>query len=188
LFAPAYHPGVRRATAVRRALKTRTLFNLLGPLANPAHPELQVMGVYDPRLVRPLADTLRTLGAHAALVVHGGGLDEIALHGPTTAALLRDGAIQTLTLDPEDAGFERAPIAALAGGEPAEGAAWLDRLLAGRGDPVHRAAVAINAGALLWIAGLAATLRLGGLRAREIIDSGAAQWRIAALVEVARGA
>lgn len=188
LFAPAYHPGVRRATAVRRALKTRTLFNLLGPLANPARPEIQLMGVYDPRLVRSLAETLRTLGCHAALVVHGGGLDEIALHGPTTAALLRDGFIDDVILDPADAGFEPAPIAALRGGEPADGATWLDRLLAGRGDPVHVAAVAINAGALLWTSGLTDTLRAGGARAREILLDGSAHWRIEALVEASHGA
>ena len=87
LFAPAYHAGVRFATPVRQALGTRTIFNLLGPLANPSRPPLQLVGVYDPSLCLPLATTLGLLGVTAALVVHGGGLDEIALHGPTTAAL-----------------------------------------------------------------------------------------------------
>src|SRR5512135_727867 len=96
LFAPLYHSGVRHAMPVRRALATRTIFNLLGPLSNPSHPAIQLMGVYDPALCRPLALTLGLLGADTALVVHGEGLDEIALHGTTTAALWRDGRLTEL--------------------------------------------------------------------------------------------
>ncbi|MEZ4588800.1 MAG: anthranilate phosphoribosyltransferase [Gemmatimonadales bacterium] len=143
LFAPAYHPGVRRVMSVRRALRTRTVFNLLGPLANPAKPEIQVMGIYAPHLVRPAALTLAELGCESALVVHGAGLDELALHGTTTAALLRHGVVTDLELTPEAAGLDRAPIAALAAsGGAADAAAWLRALLGGDGDPVHRAAVA----------------------------------------------
>jgi len=188
LFAPAYHPGVRRATGVRRALGTRTVFNLLGPLANPARPEFQVMGVYDPRLVVPLASTLGMLGCRSALVVHGAGLDEIAIHGPTMAAHLHDGIVEELILFPEDGGVPRAPLSGLAGAGPQEGAQWLVRLLDGRGDAVHVGAVAINAGAVLWIAGLARSLREGTRRARELLLEGAALPRVNALIECSHDA
>jgi anthranilate phosphoribosyltransferase len=187
LFAPAYHPGVRRAVDVRRALRTRTLFNLLGPLANPARPEFQVMGIYDPALLRAAAETLGRLGCRSALVVHGGGLDELALHAPTRGALLRDGRVEDLTLTPEDAGLAPAPLGALAAGEPGEAAAWLEALLDGRGAPAHRDAVALNAGALLWIAGAAPTLRAGAARAREILAGGGAGRRLRLLVETSHG-
>jgi anthranilate phosphoribosyltransferase len=188
LFAPAYHPGVRRATGVRQALRTRTVFNLLGPLANPARPEYQVMGIYQPRLCRPAAETLGMLGCRAALVVHGAGLDEIALHGPTRAALLLDGRVHDIELTPEMAGLARAPIEALAGGDPAAGARWLDALLAGRGAAAHRHAVAMNAGALLWIAGIAADFRAGVERALLILERGSAHGRLTRLAELSHGA
>jgi anthranilate phosphoribosyltransferase len=188
LFAPAYHPGIKQAAGVRRALRTRTVFNLLGPLANPAHPEWQVMGVYDPTLVRALAETLGMLGVRAALVVHGSGLDEIALHGPTHAALLRDGRVTELTLRPEDAGVDGAPLAALAGGEREEGAAWLRTILSGEGTETHRAAVALNAGALLWVAGRAEDVRDGYRAARATLASGRCRARLEGLVELTHGA
>ncbi len=188
LFAPAYHSGVRRATGVRAALKTRTLFNLLGPLANPARPEFQVMGVYDPALCRPMAETLRLLGCQGALVVHGGGLDEIALHGPTTASLLRRGVLTDLVITPEEAGLARAPLDALAGGSPATNAEWLSRVLGGRAAPEHLDAVAINAGAMLWVAERASSLRDGVDLALDILRSGKASGRIAALVEASHSA
>jgi anthranilate phosphoribosyltransferase len=187
LFAPAYHPGVRQAMGVRRTLGTRTLFNLLGPLANPAQPEVQVMGIYAAHLVRPAAETLALLGCEAALVVHGSGLDEIALHGPTTAARLAAGVVEDVVLTPEEAGLPRAPVEALRAGEPAAAAGWLADLLAGRGDRVHTDTVALNAGALLWIAGRCATLRAGAERAREILASGSALERLQALVELSHG-
>lgn len=188
LFAPAYHAGVRRATPVRQALRTRTVFNLLGPLANPARPEYQVMGVYDPRLVRPLAEALRRLGCRGALVVHGSGLDEIALHGPTTAARLTGDLVSDLTITPADCGLAPAPLAALAGGGPEEAADWLLGLLAGAGRAAHRDAVAANAGAMLWISGLAPTLRDGAAHAAAILDRGTAIGRLTALVEASHGA
>jgi anthranilate phosphoribosyltransferase len=172
---------------VRRTLGTRTLFNLLGPLANPAQPEVQVMGIYAAHLVRPAAETLALLGCEAALVVHGSGLDEIALHGPTTAARLAAGVVEDVVLTPEEAGLPRAPVEALRAGEPAAAAGWLADLLAGRGDRVHTDTVALNAGALLWIAGRCATLRAGAERAREILASGSALERLQALVELSHG-
>ncbi len=178
LFAPQYHPGVRHAMPVRRALGVRTLFNLLGPLANPAFPAYQLMGVYDSARCTTLAHTLGMLGVRRALVVHGGGLDEIALHAPTTAALVEDGEVRTFELTPEDAGLPFRSLDALRGGAPEANATWLEALLAGEGSEAHEHAVAINAGALLWVSG-----RLGGLlegteAALAILRSGRAAERL----------
>jgi anthranilate phosphoribosyltransferase len=188
LFAPQYHAGVRHAMPVRRTLGTRTIFNLLGPLANPSHPTLQLMGVYDPTLCVPLARTLGLLGCQAALVVHGEGLDEIALHGTTTAALWKDGRVSELEFTPEEAGLSRHPLEALRGGDPAENAEWLRALLAGRAAQAHREAVAMNAGALAWIAGMADTLADGVALAAEVLGAGRAAARLARWVELSHGA
>jgi anthranilate phosphoribosyltransferase len=188
LFAPVYHAGVRHAMPVRKALATRTIFNLLGPLSNPSHPTLQLMGVYDPALCHPLAVTLGLLGCEAALVVHGAGLDEIALHGPTTAALWKDGRVTELEFTPEEAGLARYDVACLRGGDPAENGRWLRELAAGRARPAHRAAVAINAGALAWIGGLAETLADGVALALEALDGGRAAERLERWVGLSHGA
>lgn len=116
LFAPQYHAGVRHAMPVRQALKTRTLFNVLGPLINPARPTYQLMGVYAPELVRPIAETLLALGLKTGMVVHGAGLDEIAIHGPTQVAEIRDGEIREYLLTPADFGLETYPVSAIQGG------------------------------------------------------------------------
>lgn len=174
LFAPQYHAGVRHAMPVRRALGLRTMFNLLGPLANPALPAYQLMGVYDPARCATLAHTLDKLGTQRALVVHGGGLDEIALHAPTTAALLEGGKVRMLELTPEGAGVAPRSLDELRGGDPEANASWLSTLLAGEGSDAHRDAVAINAGALLWITGRADDHREGTARAIAILDSGEA--------------
>lgn len=186
LMAPQYHPGVRHAMPVRRALGTRTIFNLLGPLVNPARPEWQVLGVYDPRYCVPLAETLALLGCRAALVVHGSGLDELALHGPTTAALLRDGVVERLELTPADAGLREHPLEALAGGAPEENAAWLRTVLAGRGAAAHADAVALGAGALQWISGAVTTLAAGVAAAHEALARGGAAERLERLAERSR--
>lgn len=183
LFAAVYHASVRRATGVRTALKTRTLFNLLGPLANPARPEFQVMGVYAPHLCRPVAETLRLLGCRAALVVHGDGLDELALHGPTTAALLRDGVISPLTIMPVAVGLAPATIEALRGGDPGANARWLRRLLQGHAPRAHHDAVALNAGAMLWVAGRHDSLTASVGEASAILASGQAEARLDGLIE-----
>ena len=179
LFAPQYHPGVGHAMPVRRALKVRTLFNLLGPLVNPALPDCQLVGVYDPARCVPLARTLGLLGVHRAMVVHGGGLDEVALHAPTTAAWLDHGEVRELTLRPEDAGLSERGIDELAGGDPEGNAAWLAALLEGKGSDAHNEAVAINTGALLWVAGAAGNLRAGTEHALSILRSGATANRLA---------
>lgn len=186
LMAPQYHSGMRHAMPIRRALKTRTIFNLLGPLVNPAAPEWQVMGVYAPEYCAPLAETLGLLGAESALVVHGSGLDELALHGPTTAAWWHDGAVETLELTPEDAGLTRHPISALKGGLPDENAAWLQRVLAGEGTQAHLSAVAFNAGALEWISGRAPDLKAGTERALECLKGGGAARRLQRWAEASR--
>ena len=188
LFAPAYHAGVRHAAPVRKALGTRTIFNLLGPLANPSLPPIQLMGVYDPALCLPLATTLGLLGAEAALVVHGSGLDEIALHGPTTAALWKQGRVTELEMTPEEAGLVRRPVEALAGGEAAHNLELLVTLLEGRGPAVHREMVALNAGAVAWIAGKAATLADGVGLAQAALAGGGAARRLTRWVELSHGA
>jgi anthranilate phosphoribosyltransferase len=186
LMAPHYHSGLRHAMPVRRALRTRTIFNVLGPLVNPAAPAWQVMGVYDPALCAPIARTLGLLGCRAALCVHGSGLDEIALHGPTRAALWREGELAEIVITPASAGLAEEPLAALAGGAPEDNAAWMRQLLGGSGAPAHRAAVAINAAALLWISGRVADLREGTRRALEVLGGGSAARRLERLVEISR--
>lgn len=129
LFAPHYHPGLRHAGPVRRTLKVRTVMNFLGPCVNPARPSVQLLGVADPKLLEPVALTLAGLGTERALVVHGAGLDEVALHGETQAIAVENGALTHRTLRPEDAGLAPAPLAALKGSDPAENAARLRALL-----------------------------------------------------------
>ena len=172
LFAPLYHPGLRHAGPVRRALGVRTIMNILGPCVNPAEPPVQLLGVADPRLLEPAARTLAALGTREALVVHGSGLDEVALHGPTDAVRLSGGAIERLRFAPEDAGLGRAPVETLRGGGPAENAERLKTLLLGYGTAAERQVVALNAGALLMTAGLAADLRQGTERAAAVLASG----------------
>jgi anthranilate phosphoribosyltransferase len=188
LFAPFYHPATARAMPVRRALGVRTVFNLLGPLTNPAAPPVRLVGVYDPRLVRPIAEALALLGVRRALVVHGSGLDELALHGPSQGARLTENGIEDLVLTPQEAGLEPRPRDALRGGSPEENARALEAVLAGEGAPAYRDAVLLNAGALLWTAGLTADLAAGVERARDALASGAALRVLALQREYARGA
>jgi anthranilate phosphoribosyltransferase len=186
LFAPKYHAGMRHAMPVRRAFATRTIFNVLGPLANPARPPIQIVGVYDPELCMPMATTLAMIGAEAALVVHGDGLDEIALHGPTRAVLVRDGRIGELELTPEEAGLDRRPLDALRGGEPADNARALRSLLAGEDDGAYRDAVAINVGALVWVTGRAESLADGVHEVLGVLRSGRCHDRLERWAEVSR--
>ncbi|WP_284734807.1 anthranilate phosphoribosyltransferase [Sphingosinicella terrae] len=183
LFAPLYHPGLRHAGPARRALKVRTIMNVLGPCVNPAEPPVQLLGVADPALIEPVASTLLALGTRHALVVHGSGLDEVALHGPTDAARIRDGRIERLTLTPEEAGLSRSPFNAVKGGDPQENAQRLAVLLRGRGAAAETEAVAINAGALLLTAGLAASLGEAVTIALDTIASGEPFRRVEALAE-----
>lgn len=184
LFAPQYHPGLRHAGPVRRALKVRTIMNIVGPCVNPAEPSVQLLGVADPALVEPVARTLVALGVTRALVVNGAGHDEIALHGETRAVRVTHGKLHELTLTPEEAGLARAPADALRGGGPEENAGRLRALLKGEGRARDADAVALNCGALLATAGLAASLREGVATAADVIASGAAGKRLDAFIEV----
>jgi anthranilate phosphoribosyltransferase len=171
LFAPCYHPGLRHAGPVRRQLKVRTIMNFLGPCLNPAHPPVQLLGVADPAKLEPVARTLAALGVRDALVVHGGGLDEIATHAETMAVRLAGGAIEHLLIRPEDAGLDRAPLDDVKGGEPDVNADRLRALLAGRAGAAERDLVVLNAAALLHTAGKAATLKQGAAMAVDAIAS-----------------
>jgi anthranilate phosphoribosyltransferase len=183
LLAPLYHPGLRHAAPVRRALKVRTIMNLLGPCLNPAEPQVQILGVAEARQLEPVARTLASLGVRNALVVHGSGIDEMALHGETRAMRVSEDRFETLTITPEDAGLERRPLEKLKGGGPEENAARMKALLIGKGQPAEVDSVALNAGALLSAAGLAPGLREGVAHARDVIASGAAYRRLRLLVE-----
>ena len=187
LLAPLYHPGLRHAAPVRRALRVRTIMNLLGPCLNPAEPKVQLLGVAEARHLEPVARTLASLGVDNALVVHGSGIDEVALHGETQAVRVTAAGLEPLTISPEEAGLERRPLESLKGGGPEENAARMTALLKGEGLPVERDAVALNAGALLTTAGLAADLREGVARAADALDSGAPYQVLRGLVEVTNG-
>ena len=165
LFAPAYHPGMKHAALVRRQLEVRTIMNLLGPCINPARPPVQLLGVADPKMLRRIAQTLDAMGVEEALVVHGSGLDEVALHGETRALRLSNGEIEELEIAPEDAGLERAPLKTVTGGDAAENAQRLRALLDGRGARPEEDIVVLNTAALLQTAGLASSLMEGAAQA-----------------------
>jgi anthranilate phosphoribosyltransferase len=173
LFAPRHHAALRHAAGPRVELGTRTIFNLLGPLANPARVTRQLTGVFDPKWARPMAETLAELGATRCWLVHGEGLDELTVAGPNSVVELRDGAVRSFSITPEDAGLPRAPISAIRGGEAAANAAALGALLRGAAGP-YRDTVLLNAGAALLVAGRADTVRDGVAMAAAAIDGGAA--------------
>jgi anthranilate phosphoribosyltransferase len=187
LSAPAYNPGLKHAGPVRRALKVRTIMNILGPCVNPAEPQVQLLGVAEPRLLEPVAAVLAALGVQRALVVHGGGLDEIALHAETEAVRLTEGRTERLTIAPEQAGLARAPLVAIRGGGPEENAERLKALLLGYGTQAERNAVALNAGALLMTAGKAGDLKQGVELAIAALGSGRARAVLQNLVEISNG-
>ena len=153
LFAPQYHRGFKHAVPVRQALKTRTIFNILGPLINPAKPKHQLLGVYDEKLLQPYAETALTLGHQHSIVVHGAGLDEVALHAETQVAEIYQGKIERYTLTAEDFGLKPQPLDAIRGGEPEQNAQYIRALLQGKGEPSHVNAVAANTALLLRLFG-----------------------------------
>ena len=153
LFAQQYHSGFRHVAPVRAALKTRTIFNILGPLINPARPTYHLLGVYAPELVKTYAETAVALGHQHSFVVHGSGLDEVALHGETQVAEIKNGKIEYFTLTPEDFGLKAQSLETLRGGEPQENAQMLTALLQGKGKAEHANAVAANTALLLKLFG-----------------------------------
>src|SRR5438309_4108753 len=181
-FAPALHSAMKHVQSARRELRLRTVFNLLGPLTNPAHASAQVVGVYSAELVEKLAEALSKLGLHRALVVHGSdGLDEITVTGPTRIAEVLEGTVRTYEVTPEEFGIKRARIKDLAGGDAAANAAIIREILSGKKSP-RRDVVLLNAAAALVAAGKADHLADGVAPAERSIDSGAASARLEALV------
>ncbi|WP_342451523.1 anthranilate phosphoribosyltransferase [Roseomonas nitratireducens] len=174
LMAPRHHASMRHAAGPRVELGTRTIFNLLGPLANPARVKRQMTGAFAPEWLRPMAEALGRLGTERAWLVHGQGLDELTLAGESQVVSLDpDGSLREFTVTPEDAGLSRAPAEALKGGDPAQNAAALEALLRGAPGP-YRDVVLLNAAAALIVAGRAATLAEGAAIAARAIDEGAA--------------
>jgi anthranilate phosphoribosyltransferase len=188
LFAPAHHPAMRHAAAVRRELATRTVFNVLGPLTNPAGARAQIVGVYAPGLVRTIAEVLARLGARRAFVVHGaGGIDELSPCGPNRLCEVVGGEVRERTIDPAELGVERCAPEELRGGSPAENAQAIRDVFAGaRGG--RREAILLNAAGAIAAGGHAEDLREGLELARRAVDSGAAAERLDRLVVFSRSA
>jgi len=184
LFAQAHHPAMKHAAPIRRELATRTVFNVLGPLTNPAGARALMLGVYSPALTRTLAEALVQLGTERAYVVHGAaGIDELSPCGPNLVCEVESGTVREYELDPVDLGVERCDPAELRGADPASNAAALRAVLSGEDRGGHRSAVILNAAGGIAAAGHADSLREGIVRAREAIDSGAAAARLDELVE-----
>ena len=188
MFAPSHHPAMKHVGPTRVELGTRTIFNLLGPLSNPAGVKHQMVGVFAKSWITPLAEVLRTLGSERAFVVHGSdGLDEITICGPTDIAELSDGRIRTFEIWPEQFGLERADPEAVKGGDAAHNATALRAVLDGARNAYRDVAV-LNAAAALHVAGRAETLEEGVALAQQSLDSGAAKARLEALIETSNKA
>lgn len=187
LFAPVYHAGIRHAMDVRTTLKTRTLFNLLGPLANPAKPSHIIIGVYSQELLMPFAKTLQLLGYQRALVVHGSGLDELAIHGPTDVVEIDGSHLNRYELTPEDFGLSRHPLEAIKGGEPHENQQLTEQVLSGKGLAAHQTAIAINSAALLHLTGHSPNLKEAARAALDCMSSGKALETIKNAASISNG-
>lgn len=187
MMAPMHHMAMKHVAPVRAALGLRTIFNLLGPLANPAGVKRQLVGVFSPAWVEPIAQTLARLGAESAWVVHGAGLDELTTTGPSLVAAVENGAVRTFEADPADAGVARAPLEALIGADAAANALKLKALLAGETGP-YRDIVVLNAAAAFIVAGRARGLGEGAKLAAQSLDSGAAARALERLAAVTNGA
>jgi anthranilate phosphoribosyltransferase len=184
LFAPLLHEAMRHAIGPRREIGVRTIFNLLGPLTNPAFATHQLVGIYDAELTRLAAEVLQKIGSRRAMVVHGlEGLDEISLSGPTKISELRDGEVKDYTVTPEEFGLKRCRIEELSGGSPEECAAILRAVLQGEKGP-RRDVALLNAGAALYVSGLAGSVAEGINQAAASIDSGKAREKLEQLVRM----
>ena len=184
MFAPKHHSAMKHAIGPRREMGVRTIFNVLGPLTNPASAPNQVIGVFSSKLVEPLANVLKQLGSRHVLVVHAeDGMDEISIGSPTLIAELKEGEVKTYTIEPEDYGMNRSDISALAVDSADASLEVVKGVLAGE-KGAARDIVALNAGAAIYAAGLTRDLTDGVVKAGEVIDSGAAREKLDALVQV----
>ena len=184
LFAQNYHIAMKYVAPIRKELGIRTVFNILGPLSNPAGANMELMGVYDQLLVEPLAQVMANLGVDRGMVVYGqDSLDEISMCAPTSVCEIRDGKFTSYEITPEQFGYERCEKGALTGGTPAENAEITKAILKGEEKGPKRQAVCLNAGAALYIAGKAASIEEGVKLAESLIDSGAALKKLGEFVE-----
>ena len=184
LFAQNYHIAMKYVAPIRKELGIRTVFNILGPLSNPAGANMELMGVYDQSLVEPLAQVMANLGVNRGMVVYGqDSLDEISMCAPTSVCEIRDGKFTSYEITPEQFGYERCEKGALTGGTPAENAEITKAILKGEEKGPKRQAVCLNAGAALYIAGKAASIEEGVKLAESLIDSGAARKKLEEFVE-----
>ena len=184
LFAQNYHIAMKYVAPIRKELGIRTVFNILGPLSNPAGANMELMGVYDQSLVEPLAQVMANLGVNRGMVVYGqDSLDEISMCAPTSVSEIRDGKFTSYEITPEQFGYERCEKGALTGGTPAENAEITKAILKGEEKGPKRQAVCLNAGAALYIAGKAASIEEGVKLAESLIDSGAALKKLGEFVE-----
>lgn len=184
LLAPVFHPAMKRVAIPRRELGVRTIFNILGPLTNPAGASAQIIGVFDPSLCETIARVLAILGSKRAMVVHGDGMDEISNISETTIASLEGGEVSTYTVKPEDFGIKRAKISDIAGRTPEENARDIVQIFKGE-EGAKRDIVVLNAGAAILVGGKADDLESGVRKAEDVIDSGAALDKLRAFVGVA---
>jgi anthranilate phosphoribosyltransferase len=185
MLAPVFHPAMKAVIGPRRELGMRTVFNILGPLTNPAGADAQVIGVYDPALVPVMADALAKMEVQRALVVHGAGLDEIALHGESIVAEVSGSTTTEYTISPSEMGLDAAPVEAIEGGSPTENAEALRDIVAGRASGAPRDIVLANAGAAIYVAGETQSIAEGVELARESLASGAAARQLERLTEAA---
>ncbi|MEJ2362289.1 MAG: anthranilate phosphoribosyltransferase [Gammaproteobacteria bacterium] len=187
MFAPLHHGAMKHAIGPRREMGVRTIFNVLGPLTNPAGAPNQLLGVFDQALVEPLAHVLHKLGSHHVMVVHSDdGMDEISIGAATQVAELQDGKVRTYQIAPEDFGLERNNIKELVVNDAQQSLGMIKLVFEGHSGPA-RDIVALNAGAALYVAGLADSLNAGVDRAQQVIDSGEAMHRLTQLAEVSNG-
>ncbi|MCT1426694.1 anthranilate phosphoribosyltransferase [Corynebacterium sanguinis] len=175
LFAPAYNPAIAHVQPVRKSLGVSTLFNTMGPLLSPARPEFQIMGIAKPSMGPIIAETMKELGRSRALVVHGAGTDEIAVHGETEVWEVRDGEITNFRISPAELGVSTHALEDLRGGDGVENARFMRATFAGRGPAAHRDAVAVNAGAMFYLAGISNTMREGTERALSMLTDGSVE-------------
>ena len=184
LYAPAYHSGFKHAAPVRKSMGIRTLFNILGPLVNPAKPNIMLLGVYTPELLAPIAKALQLTGVKRALIVHGSGLDEIALHATTQVIEINDSNLIERTISPDDFGLAHYSLDEIKGGTPKENANIIKAILSGNGADAHNAAVIINCAALLYLHDKADNFEAAAQLASEVLASGKALKTLEQLVKL----